>query len=525
MPTSGGRARWLVALAAFVLAGGAEPSPAIDRDRVAEHLAAAIRFRTVSHQDPSDDDRAQFAGRRAFLARTYPKLHHSLVRELVNGDGLLYTWKGADPSATPVLLLAHQDVVRVEPGTAGKWTHPPFAGAIADGFVWGRGAMDDKASLVLLMEAVESLLAEGFRPPLTVYIASGFDEEVGGLEGAARIAALLAQRGVRLAWVLDEGRFVSQGLVPGVRQPVASIGIAEKGYVSVELVAETEGGHSSRPPREPAIGLLAAAIDRLQRHQMPAGLRGAPRRELQALAPHMPFRQRVMLSNLWLFEPLVVRALEKAPTTNALVRTTTAPTILEAGVKENVLPSRARAVVNFRILPGDSAESVLTHVRRVVADDHIKVGKITRMTSEPSPESSTDSPAYHVLEETIRTLFPDAVIAPSLVLGGTDSRHFAAVADDVYRFMPFRVGPQDLTRFHGTDERFEIAQIDAAVEFYRSLLQAKAREMTRTTRLPTAKAAPDRSRCRPQVPLEEGVHRRVGAAVRPAAPVGLGGGG
>ena len=186
----------------------------------------------------------------------------------------------------------------------------------------------------------------------------------------------------------------------------------------------------------------------------------------------MPFGKRLMLSNLWLLEPLVVRALEKTPTTNALVRTTTAPTILQAGVKENVLPSKARAVVNFRILPGESVESVLTHVRRVVADDRIEVGKIARMTSEPSPESSTDSPAYHVLEQTIRALFPGAVLAPSLVLGGTDSRHFAAVADDVYRFMPFRVGPEDLTRFHGTDERFEIEQIESAVEFYRRILRA-----------------------------------------------------
>src|SRR5438132_1952998 len=413
MAASGGPSRWprLLSVVALVLAGRAEPSSAIDRDRVAEHLAAAIRFRTVSHQDPSEDDRAQFVGLRAFLARTYPKVRRSLVRELVNGDGLLYTWKGADASAKPALLMAHQDVVPIEPGTEGRWAHPPFGGVIADGFVWGRGALDDKASLVFLMEAVESLLAEGFRPPRTVYLASGFDEEVGGLEGAARIAALLARRGVRLDYVLDEGRFVSQGVVPGVQEPVASIGIAEKGYVSVELVAEPEGGQSSRPPPATAIGLLAAAIDRLQRHQMPARLHGAPRRELQALASHMPFGQRVMLSNLWLFEPLVVRALEKAPTTNALVRTTTAPTILQAGVKENVLPSKARAVVNFRILPGRTVGRVLTQLGRVVADARIKAARTERMRSKPYPESTTTSPANQVWDKTIRALFPGASLA------------------------------------------------------------------------------------------------------------------
>src|SRR3989475_9215611 len=246
MAASGGPSRWptLLSVVALVLAGRAGPSSAIDGDRAAEHLAAAIRFRTVSHQDPSEDDRAQFAGLRAFRARTYPKVHRALVRELVNGEGLLYTWKGADASAKPVLLMAHQDVVPIEPGTEGRWAHPPFGGVIADGFVWGRGALDDKASLVFLMEAVESLLAEGFRPRQTVYLASGFDEEVGGLQGAARIAVLLARRGDRLEYVLDEGRFVRLGLFPGVQQPVASIGVPEKGAVSGDLVSAIQRWHS-----------------------------------------------------------------------------------------------------------------------------------------------------------------------------------------------------------------------------------------------------------------------------------------
>src|SRR2546428_12844601 len=169
MAASGGPSRWptLLSVVAFVLAGRAAPSSAIDRDRAAEHAAAAIRFRAVSHQDPSEDDRAQFAGLRAFLARTYPKVHRALVRELVNGDGLLYTWKGADASAKPVLLMAHQDVVPIEPGSEGRWAHPPFDGVIADGFVWGRGALYDKACLVFLMQAVGSLFAGGFAARLS----------------------------------------------------------------------------------------------------------------------------------------------------------------------------------------------------------------------------------------------------------------------------------------------------------------------------------------------------------------------
>jgi len=210
----------------------------------AQHLSAAIRFRTVSHQDAAQNDQQQWRDLRDFLERTYPATHRALKRELVNGDGLLYTWPGSDPAARPILLMAHQDVVPVEPGTESTWRYPPFDGTIAEGFVWGRGALDDKGSLILIMEAVESLLADGFQPRRTVYLASGFDEEVGGHQGSATIAALLASRGVRLEYVLDEGRAVVEGLVPDVSRPVAMIGVAEKGFVSAELTCETEGGHS-----------------------------------------------------------------------------------------------------------------------------------------------------------------------------------------------------------------------------------------------------------------------------------------
>jgi carboxypeptidase PM20D1 len=461
--------RPIVALALFLAgrAGAATPL-------AAEHLAAAIRFRTVSHQDHAQDERSEWRGLRKFLERTYPKLHRSLARELVNEDGLLYTWAGSDPSAKPILLMAHQDVVPVEPGTESAWTHPPFAGTIADGFVWGRGAMDDKASLVLLMEAVESLVTDGFRPRRTIYLASGFDEEVGGGRGAAAIAALLASRGVLLEWVLDEGRAVIEGVVPEVSLPVALIGVAEKGFVSVELTTEMEGGHSSMPPPETAVGVLAAAVDRLERHQMPARLRGAPRESLRMLAPYMPPRNRFMLSNLWLFGPLVTRALERRPVTNAWVRTTTAPTIFQSGVKENVLPSRARAVVNFRILQGDSVAGVLDHVRRVVDDERVTVAKLEGTVSEPSPESSTTSAGYRLIESTALALFPGAVASPSLVVGATDSRWFTPLADDVYRFAPMRVGPDDLKRFHGTNERFPVEQVGPGVEFYRRILHGSA---------------------------------------------------
>jgi carboxypeptidase PM20D1 len=402
-------------------------------------------------------------------------MHATLGHELINGDGLLYRWEGTNPSAAPLLFLAHQDVVPIEPGTESKWTHPPFDGVIADGFVWGRGAIDDKGSLIGLFEALESLVAEGWKPARTLFLASGFDEEVGGREGAKKISEELAKRGLKFAWVLDEGGSVTLGVVPGVDRPVASVSVAEKGYLSIELVAHAEGGHSSMPPPQTAVGTLAGAIDRLQKHPFAARLTPIMRENLETLAPEMPFFQRLALSNLWLTSSLVVGGLEKHAETNALVRTTTAPTILEAGVKENVLPSTARAVVNFRILPGESIAEVMAHVSAVVADDRITVTQLDRTLSEPSPASSTDGPGYKTLKAAVDEFFPGAVAVPGVVTGATDSRHFQRVATDVYRFVPRLFVKADLKRIHGTDERVGVADMGTEVRAYRRIIKEGAR--------------------------------------------------
>jgi carboxypeptidase PM20D1 len=450
------------------------PDAVVQPERVAEHLAQAIRFPTISHQDPKDDDRSQYAALRQFLETTYPRVHAAFSRELINGDALLYRWPGSDSAAAPVLFLAHQDVVPIEPGTEAKWTHPPFAGVIADGFVWGRGALDDKGSLIGLFEAFESLLAQGFVPTRTIYLASGFDEEVGGSQGAKHIEAVLAARNVHLAWVLDEGGAVTQGVVPYVARPVASIAVAEKGYLSLELIAHAEGGHSSMPPVETAVGLLAAAITRLEQHPFAPRLTPILRQNLEILAPELPLLPRAIFANLWLTEPFVVRDLAARLETSPSVRTTIAPTMLQAGVKENVLPSSARAVVNFRLLRGDSIAQVIDYVRRVIDEPHVDVHKLERTLSEPAPFSSTTGPGYRLLSVALHETYPDAVITPGVMNGATDSRHFQPIADAVYRFVPRQLVKSDIKRMHGTDERAEIADLARSVSVYRKLIRAAA---------------------------------------------------
>src|SRR5262245_17919596 len=246
-----------------------------------ERLAQAFRFRTVSYQNPKRFDRDQFTGLHRYLAETYPGVHRTCARELVEQYSLLFTWRGSEADLAPLLLLSHQDVVPVEPGTEDDWTYPPFAGRIAEGFVWGRGSMDDKAGVLGLLEAVEDLVRTGFRPRRTIYLAFGHDEEVGGRRGAVQIAKLLASRGVRPALVLDEGLPIAVDLVPDVQNPVAMVGTAEKGYLSVELVVRGEGGHSSTPPPHTTIGILADAISRLERKQPSPEIAGATARLLE----------------------------------------------------------------------------------------------------------------------------------------------------------------------------------------------------------------------------------------------------
>jgi len=455
------------------LAVAPAPQLGIDVQAAAKRLAGAIPFRTVSSLDNPTGNDAEFDKLHAYLAEQFPKVHATLKKEVVGQKALLYTWTGSDPAAKPVALMAHQDMVPIAPGTEKAWSVDPFSGAIQDGFVWGRGTLDNKGNLFAQMEAIEGLIASGFKPTQTVYLVMGDDEEVSGLRGALPIAELLKSRGVRLDWVLDEGLLVLDGVLPGLSKPAALIGLAEKGYGTFFLSLDTAPGHSSMPPAHSAIGMMSAALARLEATPMPGGIQGIAAQMFGTLAPEMSGLNRVMLSNLWLTGPLVQGQLEKSPSSNAMLRTTTALTIVRAGNKDNVLPGRAEAAVNFRILPGDTIDSVEKHLKSALGNDAIQVKRYPG-NSEPSPVSPTDSTGYRAIEQSVRQTFPDAVVAPGLMTAATDSRHFSLVSDAVYRFSPFRVKAEDLARFHGTNERLSIANYGEMIQFYQQLLRNTA---------------------------------------------------
>ena len=445
----------------------AAPPLKLDRAAALARFVRAIQFQTVSYaQNAQPVEHDAFV---AWVAQAYPRVHASLRRELVNGRTMFFTWPGSDRELAPVLLMGHYDVVPVEAGTESKWEQPPFSGAVRDGFVWGRGTLDDKVTVISLLESADILLGEGFHPKRTILFAFGHDEELGGANGAAHVAKLLASRGVRLHAVIDEGGAVMAGGLAGLTKPTAVIGIAEKGIASVELLASGSGGHSSMPPPRTPVGMVARAVDRVQSHPFPTSVSGATREFFRWLAPEMPFRKRVVMSNLWLFEPLLAGQAKAIPSLNAMMRTTTAPTLISGGVKDNVIPTEARAVINFRILPGDTVASVVQHVRDVVNDSDVR----TRLASggaEPSPISDPNAGQFRVMQRTIAETYPDMLVAPYLVVGATDARYFAELTPNVYRFVPVSMTDADLKRFHGLNERVRVDDYFAAIRFFRTLL-------------------------------------------------------
>ncbi len=448
----------------------ATPAPklAIDADAAARRLATAVTYKTVSFAPGLPTPLEEFRKLHAHLAESFPKLHAALEREVVGGGSLLFTWKGSDPAAPAAILMAHQDVVPIASGTEGQWTHPPFAGIIDGGFVWGRGAWDDKGAVLAILEAVEHLVGQGFRPKGTIYLAFGHDEEIGGVQGAAAIGALLKSRNVKAAFALDEGLLVTEGLIDGIDKPAALIGLAEKGYLTLTLRSKGAPGHASMPPAATVIGSLARAVADVEANPFPADLAGLARTSYATLAPEFSGARRVLLSNLWLTAPLVQRLLAVSPSTNAMMRTTTAPTIFKAGDKDNVLPGLAEAQINFRIAPGQTMASVAARVQGIVGAG-IEVAPVAG-GNDPSPVSSAEAPAYAAIATAIREVFPTAVVAPALMLAATDTKHMAGIVDNIYRFSPVRTGPADLARFHGNNERISVANYIEMITFYHRLI-------------------------------------------------------
>ena len=434
----------------------------IDGEAAINNLAASIRFKTISHQDKEKFSPQEFEGFIKWAADTYPEFHSAMQLEMLEYT-LLFKWEGSDNSLAPILLTAHYDVVPVIPGTESIWEEEPFAGVISNNRIWGRGALDDKSGVVGMMEAATYLIQNNFQPTRTVYFSFGHDEEIGG-GGAAQVTEKLKQEGVQLQWSLDEGSFVNRGFFPGVDKLVAPINVAEKGIMNLLIVAKAKGGHSSTPPKKTAVTILADALIKLENEPLPGSLEGLSAVMFDEVSKHMPFGYRFLFANRWLFGGLLDSQMSSTPVINAMIRTTTAPTMLSGSIKSNVLPIEATALINFRLHPRDSIESVTEHVRRVVGSDQVEVRALGGM--EASGVSSWESPGYEIIASSLSKVYGEVVSVPGIMIAASDTRHYSKVADNSFRFNPFSIVPEDMTGFHGTNESIAVDSFIAGIKTY-----------------------------------------------------------
>lgn len=439
----------------------------------AQRLSDAIKYKTISYTHQKTDTLV-YREFLKYIENTYPLVDSLLQKKTIGDFSLVYKWPGSDPSLKPVLLMAHSDVVPIEEATLSKWEGDPFSGTIQDGFIFGRGTMDDKGNGLAILEALTLHLQKGMQPKRTLYFSFGHDEEVGGPNGAKKVAAYFQEQGIQFEYILDEGGvFMESGFFPGIDKPAALIGIAEKGYASLKITAKIqEAGHSSMPPPETAIGILAEAITKIKANPFPAHLNKVTEQMFAYLGPEMAMPSKVIFANQWLFKSTIVNILADSPTSNAMVRTTVAPTILEAGIKDNVLPTEASLVANFRLIPGDTVENIITHLNEVIQDKRIHIDFVSKgFENNPSPISPVDSNAFKCLQTTIGQVAPERLIAPLLLVAGTDCKHFEDLSKNIYRLNPIAMKKSDIPRFHGINERIAVKDYEAAIQFFYQLIQ------------------------------------------------------
>ncbi len=431
-----------------------------------QNLSKALTFKTVSNKDISKIDSLEFIAYHAFIDSAYPLVAANLVKQDFDRYALLYEWNGKDPTLQPIILMAHQDVV---PVVEKNWVVPPFSGKIDGTYIWGRGSWDDKGSMIVILESVEKMLSEGFIPERSIYLVFGADEEIYGL-GAKSVADELQKRGIRVAMVLDEGMVIAEGSVPMISQPVALVALSEKGKMTVEMNCKCEGGHSSMPQNETTISVLSDAILQLTKHQ-PAPQFTQPVVEfIRYLGPETSWPARIVFANRWLLGGILKGIYISSPAGNAMLRTTTAPTIVKSGIQDNVLPSEGVATVNFRILPGDNSSKIMERISKYVDEKRITFKPVGNI-KEPSKVSPVDGKQFDLLHRTVKECFENTIVAPTLMIGGTDSYQFSNISDAIFRFAPYQITSEELAKNHGDNERLKIESYKAMINFYYRLIK------------------------------------------------------
>lgn len=440
----------------------------VDISSGADKLSQAIKCKTISHSDYSKFDFSEFEKFKEMLYLNFPAVHKKMKLEIINGYSLLYKWEGSEKELNPGLFMAHIDVVPIENGTESDWSYPPFSGEIAEGFIWGRGTMDIKIQIITMLEACEKLISDGFVPARTLYFAFGHDEETDGSNGARQIVNKLQKENITLEFVNDEGGCINSGIFSSVKKPMAFIGIAEKGYLNLQVEIKGMGGHASTPPKNSSLGLAAQVICRLEKKKMKLRLTKPTALMINSLGRHMGISSRVIIANFWLFKLLFVKIFSTPGTTGeALLRTTIAPTMAKGSMEPNVLPQMSSFTVNCRILQGDTHQDVIKHIENACRGMNYEI-KILRH-EEPSALSSTESDIFRKMAGAVRGLDENIAIIPYLMVAGTDSIKYESICKNILRFTPYSIEMQDMKKIHGTNERISLINIENCIKFYHAL--------------------------------------------------------
>ena len=457
----------------------------LDNDAFAQRLARMIQIPTVSWTDRSRRDTAMFDRFQEVLTELFPLVHQKLERTVLGHFGLIYHWKaegkpeGKAAHSThsikkPVLFLAHYDVVPAEEAGGESWEQAPFSGKIKDGVLWGRGTLDIKSQLAFQMETAERLLGQGWQPDRDIYFAFGGDEEISGTEGARNMAALFKERGLQFEFVVDEGGVIAKDQLAFLKgRPAALVGLAEKGFVTFEISATGESGHSSMPLGEgTAIGRLARGVVRLEKKNFPSRLDPVMKNMLERFVPCVSLGLGIVFANLWLFSPLIRFIFSRNRTTDSLIRTTQAVTVFKAGEQENILPNGAACLVNHRILPGDTIEFILNRHRQVLGDEKLLIRDAGNWpANNPIPAGDTNKSGFQLIQRILAHTHPGTITVPFLVNGSTDSKYYRELSDQILRFTPLVLTPKDVASIHGVNEKVSLENLNNGLRFYDQLFR------------------------------------------------------
>lgn len=434
-----------------------------------ERLCEAISIKSVSNFNYQAIDFKEFEKFIEFMESKYLKAHKTMEQMKISEYSLVYKWKGKDKNKKPILLMGHYDVVPVEGGTEEDWKYTPFSGAVAEGKIWGRGTLDIKCQVIALMETAEKLIGEGYIPERDIYFAFGHDEEVGGAHGARVISKYFYDNGIEFDGVYDEGGLVVSGAISGVKSPIALIGVGEKGFCNISIKVEESGGHASMPPKHTALGKFSEIICDIEKNSMKPRITAPVNELLKNICGEMGFLVKMAVANQWLFRPVLLKVLSRSAATNAMVRTTIAPTMVKGSDAANVLPQKVEGVVNCRVLQGDTCEALMKHLNSIGKKHNAVIKPL--LLEEPSPISPINTHSYSKLIETIEGVYPNAISTPFLLMAGTDSSKYYNVCDNIYRFTPIWITDEERGTIHSTNESISIENYGRMLHFYEQFIR------------------------------------------------------